>query len=118
MADNNVHQANFGQRLVQSGDDGGSGMNDRLTRLETHFEYIQRDLSEIRTGMTRLNDLPTKADLNTWKWQWVGTALALIAFTVGGIAGGLALINRTADSKEAQPIVIQIPAQAPAAKAR
>jgi hypothetical protein len=82
-------------------------MNERLVRLETHFEYIQRDLAEIKTSLARLNDLPTKSDLNSWRWQWIATAIAIIALTVGGVVGGLTLINRSADSK---PIVIQMPA--------
>lgn len=84
-------------------------MSDRITRLETHFEYIQRDLADIKVGMAKLNDLPTKADLSAWKWQWVITAIAIITLTVGGITGGLALINRAADSKAPTPIVIQLP---------
>jgi len=82
--------------------------NERIVRLETHFEYIQRDLSEIKSDLRRLNDLPTKSDLNSWKWQWAGMALAVIALTVTGIVGGLALINRSVDSHP-NPIVIQVP---------
>lgn len=85
-------------------------MNERITRLETHFEYIQKDLWEIKTELKRLNDLPTKNDLNNWRWQWIITAIAIITLTVGGIVGGLALINKTADQHPIQPVVLQFPA--------
>lgn len=83
---------------------GGGGtlppMEGRVTALETHMQYVQRDLGEIRgdlkTVIDRLDHLPTKSDLNTWRWQWIAAGLAIIALTVGGITGGLALIARFA----------------------
>ena len=87
---------------LQHGGPGGTsgGMEERVTRLETHMEYVRRDLDSISSKLDKLVDntaaLPTRADLNTWRWQWSATGLAIIALTVGGITGGLALIARFA----------------------
>jgi hypothetical protein len=97
--------------MTSSGTSGsGDGTNERLVRLETHFQYIQRDLAEIRHSLRRLPELPTKADLDSWKWQWAAIALAVIVLAITGIVGGLALINRSVDSHPSAPIVIQLPA--------
>jgi hypothetical protein len=83
---------------LKSGGGGGTsgGMEERVTRLETHMEYVRRDLGEIRgvlsTVATKLDDLPTKRDLETWRWQWVGIALFVVTLSIGGIAAGLSLI--------------------------
>ncbi|WP_156679364.1 hypothetical protein [Sphingomonas profundi] len=93
-----IREQSRGEGLLHGGGGGGTSepMEERVTRLETHMEYVRRDLDDLRAGqatiLDRLNDLPTKADLNTWRWQWVATAIAIIALTVGGITGGLALI--------------------------
>lgn len=95
---------------------GGDGMSDRVARLETHFEYIQRDVSEMRLmqrqvleKLEQLNDLPTKTDLWSWKIQYTALAVAVIAIVVGGIIGGLAWIQPAAQAPG--PIVITVPGQ-------
>jgi hypothetical protein len=78
-----------------------------VTRLETHMEYVREDLAQIKDGqrdMTRtlaetskalgdlfskVEKLPTKDDLWSWKVQWLAIALGTVAFIVGGIIGGL-----------------------------
>lgn len=87
--------------LKHSGGDGTSGgMEERVAKLETHFEYVRRDLDAIKGTQDRildkLNLLPTRSDLNTWRWQWIATGLAIVALTIGGVTGGLALIARFA----------------------
>lgn len=83
---------------LKGGDGGGTydGMENRVARLEVLVDVTRDDLREIKgdlkTVINRLNDLPTKTDLNTWRWQWMGIGIAIIALTVGGITGGLALI--------------------------
>lgn len=83
---------------LKSGGGGGTfdGMDGRVSRLEAHMEHVRTDMSEIKLDLkatlSKLNELPTKADLNTWRWQWIATGVAIIALTVGGITGGLALI--------------------------
>ena len=76
-------------------------MESRVSRLEVLVDVTRDDLRDIkgdlRTVINRLNDLPTKGDLNTWRWQWVATAVAIIALTVGGITGGLSLIANSAN---------------------
>lgn len=90
---------------LKEGGGGGTydGMDARVTRLETHMEYVQRDLAEIKgdlkTAVSRLSELPTRSDLRTWQWGWIATGVAIIALTVGGITGGLALIAEA----QAQP---------------
>lgn len=80
---------------------GTSGsMDSRVTKLETHMEYVRRDLDSILLTqdkiLDKLGNLPTRSDLNTWRWQWIAAGLAIIALTVGGITGGLALIAKFA----------------------
>lgn len=88
---------------LKGGDGGGTfnGMESRVSRLEVLVDVTRDDLREIKgdikTVINRMNDLPSKADLNTWRWQWVATAIAVIALTVGGITGGLALIASQAN---------------------
>jgi len=94
---------------------GGGGMSDgeRITRLETHFEYIQRDLAELKSGQKdivsslyaislSLANVPTKKDLSDWKIQWGAIGVAVIALIVGGIIGGLVWIK-----PDAAPVIIQ-----------
>ncbi|MGA0604907.1 hypothetical protein ACO2Q0_02820 [Phenylobacterium sp. VNQ135] len=87
---------------LETSSDGGDSndMDSRVTRLEAHMEYVRRDLDEIRGDqkaiLAKLVELPTKRDLDTWRWQWLATGLAIVALTVGGITGGLALIARFA----------------------
>jgi hypothetical protein len=78
------------------------------------MEYVRRDLElisgKLDTVLDRTNDLPTRSDLTTFRWQWVATAVAAIALIVGGIIGGLGWIKP--DSAPAAPVVYQLPAAA------
>ncbi|MXN63606.1 hypothetical protein GR183_01710 [Stappia sp. GBMRC 2046] len=70
---------------------------ERISRLETHFEYIRKDLDDIKSDqrevLQRVRDLPSKGDLWAWKLQWTAIAVAAIAIIVGGIIGGLSWIK-------------------------
>lgn len=70
-------------------------MEQRVTRLETHMEYVRRDLDELKAGQAKILDivgsLATKRDLDAWRWQWVATGAAIIAIILGGM-GWLAAI--------------------------
>ena len=117
-------------------DDAASfnGLNGRVSALETHMEYVRRDLDdikvdlkEVKVALTRLDDLPTKddlndwrsqsrQDLNSWKLQWAGLWVGAVALIVTGIVGGLGwLETRTqriaAPGPAPQPIIIQLPGQ-------
>lgn len=84
--------------------DGGGGtydgMDGRVSRLEANMEHIQEDMREVKadlkTAIGYLSVLPTKRDLDSWRWQWLATGVGIVALTVGGITGGLALIARFA----------------------
>lgn len=76
--------------------DTSGGMDQRVTRLETHFEYVRKDLDEIRTSLKKLDDLPTKRDLAGYWIASITVGLAILAITVGGIVGGLAWLDRPA----------------------
>ena len=71
-------------------------MDRRVTRLETHMEYIRRDLDEIKDALKEIRGtlgdvlkvlptLPTKRDLDLWRWQWVATGAAIIAIILAGM---------------------------------
>lgn len=87
---------------LKDGGGGGTsdGMEGRVSRLEAHMERMQEDMREVRTDMKTaigyLSVLPQKRDLDTWRWQWIATGVGIIALTVGGITGGLALIAKFA----------------------
>ncbi len=92
-------------------------METRVTRLETHMEYFGRDLAEIKGDLksvvSSLTHLPTKRDLETWRLQWLAVGIAIVTLVVGGVVGGLALINHYAAAgppAQPTPIVIQVPA--------
>ena len=59
-------------------------MEARVTRLETHFEYVRKDLDEIKgslaTMSARLSHMPTISNL----WTMIGTVIA-ISLTLTGI---------------------------------
>lgn len=107
------------RRLKNSGGGGTSdGMDGRVSKLEAHMEHVREDMRDIKnvlgdvaTKLDRLNDLPTKADLASWKLQWTALSFAVVAIVIGGIIGGLAWIQPAADNSAAtpQPIVIQLP---------
>jgi hypothetical protein len=97
--------------------DGGSGgtsggMEDRVTRLETHMEYVRRDLDSISGKLDKLIDrtvdLPTKRDLWAWKWQWTGIMLAAFAVIVGSIIGGLGWIRPDPAPPLPQSVAVRI----------
>jgi hypothetical protein len=89
------------EELEKSGGGGDSGgMEQRLSRLETHFEYVQRDLAELKADQKaiagqlsnidrKLDRLPTTDDLWSWKIQWIAIGIGSVALIVGGIIGGL-----------------------------
>jgi len=75
-------------------------MDARVSQLETHMEYMRETVSEIKAiqkemskslaDLTmKVDKLPTKDDLWSWKVQWLAIALGTVAFIVGGIVGGL-----------------------------
>lgn len=93
-------------------------MDARVTRLETHMEYVRTDLSEIKAtqketekaiaGLTTLvnniplqietsqikisneiKELPTKSELKNYNLQMIGIGVAILILVVGGIVGGL-----------------------------
>lgn len=108
---------------LKSGDGGGTydGMETRVTKLETHFEYIRRDLDEMKAGQAqvieKLNQLPTRNDLWQWKIQWVVIIVAAVAIIVGGIIGGLSWLKPDpAPATQPAPVVVYQPAP-PAAEA-
>jgi septal ring factor EnvC (AmiA/AmiB activator) len=86
-------------------------MDDRVTRLETHMDYLRADIADIKTalkenaqsmaGLTQnlssltatVQSLPTRNDLWAWKLQWVAILLVGFATIVGGIIGGLGWIK-------------------------
>lgn len=88
--------------LLNDGGGGGTsdGMEGRVAKLEAHMEHLQADVAEVKADLksvlSTLTQLPTKRDLDTWRWQWLAIGIAVIALTVGGITGGLALIARFA----------------------
>jgi len=84
--------------------DTNQSMDARVTRLETHMEYVRADLSELKAGQrettkalmalaAQVEKLPTKSDLWAWKLQWLAIALVGFATIVGGIIGGLGWIK-------------------------
>jgi hypothetical protein len=98
------NQEFMAQKAAQLSGDGGDGtsygMDARVTRLETHMEYVRSDLSELKAGQkettkalsslaSSLEKLPTKNDLWAWKLTWLTIALVGFATIVGGIIGGL-----------------------------
>lgn len=88
---------------LKGGGGGGiyDGMENRVARLEVLVDVTRDDLKDIKSDLKlvvdKINQLPSKSDLNTWKWQWVATAIAVVTLTVGGITGGLALIASQAN---------------------
>jgi hypothetical protein len=90
-------------------------MEGRVSRVETHMEYVRRDLDEIRddvkTVVRKIDHLPTKGDLESWRGQWLVIGVGIVALVVGGVVGGLALINHYAASGAPGPpqVVVAYP---------
>ncbi len=72
-------------------------MENRVSKLEAYVETSRDDLREIRTDtkavIAKLGTIPTKSDLDTWKWQWLAASVAIFAVTIGAIIGGLAWLS-------------------------
>ncbi len=75
-------------------------MEARIARLETHMQYMQRDIGDIKESqkktaeavasiLGKVDSLPSKNDLWQWKVQWTAIAIGAVALIVGGIIGGL-----------------------------
>lgn len=96
VRDKAPHWFTKGQPVLKPDGGGGTsdGMEERVTRLETHFEYVRKDLDEIKTSLKKLDDLPTKRDLTNNLVAIVTIGLAVLAITIGGIVGGLAFLDR------------------------
>lgn len=43
--------------------------------------------------ISTLGLMPKKADLDTWKWQWLAASVAIFAVVVGSIIGGLSILK-------------------------
>lgn len=82
-------------------------MEGRVSKLEAYVDAFRNDVRDIKGDVRALKDgqaeikislaqLPTKADLETSKWQWVGISLSLIAVAVAAITGGLSFIAHAA----------------------
>ncbi len=84
---------------LKSGVGGGTsgGMEDRVTRLETHVEYLRRDSDEVRGTLRsieqKLGTVATKRDLESWRWQWVGFLVAATALVATVITGSLGFLT-------------------------
>lgn len=124
-----IHSLKEHARFILKHDDGdghGPSMNDRVTRLETQFEYVRRDLDDIKadlkTAVASLSVLPTKQDLMNNLLVATGIGLAVLAIVVGGIIGGLAWV--APDDKAPQmvapapppAVIVQVPTPSPPAK--
>ena len=76
----------------------GGDMESRISKVEAYVEVAREDLREIRGDMkaviAKLGTIPTKSDLDTWKWQWLLASVAIFAVIIGSIIGGLAWLDR------------------------
>jgi hypothetical protein len=82
----------------------GDDMDSRVSRLEAYMEATRDDLREIRSDMreirvdlkaviAKLGAMPTKSDLDNWKWQWLLASVAIFAVIIGSIIGGLSWLT-------------------------
>lgn len=100
---------------MKDGGGGGTydGMEGRVSSLETHMTYIRKDLDGISRQLEVLATLPTKRDLESWRIEWLAVGVGIVALVVGGVVGGLALINHYAAagpvSPAPAPIVLMVP---------
>ncbi len=122
---NSDNEAEIRERVRLRGAGGGGtgdSMDARVTRLETHMEYVRADLSEIKAGQkstgsaiavltatadklsskidgselklsSQMRDLPTKADLKNYNLQLMAIGIAILILVVTGIAGGFILVK-------------------------
>ena len=82
--------------LAARGGNGGNGhMEARMTRLEVEFEYVRKDLDEIKADnktilselgnmRAELANLPTRSQLH-----WSFATMAIIAFTIVALFVGV-----------------------------
>lgn len=80
--------------LKSGGGDGTSGdMDGRVSKLEAHVDHIRDDMRDVKADLKAiigtLGKMPTKSDLDTWKWQWLAASVAIFAVVVGTIVGAL-----------------------------
>lgn len=101
--------------LKRRGGGGTSdGMDGRVSKLKAHMEHTREDIRDIKNILGNmselLQDMPNKRDLTSWKLQWTGLGLALVAIVIGGIIGGLAWVQPSSSpAVSPQPIVITLP---------
>ena len=97
-----------------------NALHGRVSAVETHMEYVRRDLDDIKAGLKDikvvLTHLPTKRELDADRLQWTAIGIGAIALIVTGIIGGLGWLETRGTryippSPASQPIVIQMPAQ-------
>lgn len=73
--------------ILEESDMAENEPNERVAKLETHFQYIRRDLDEIRDDQRKILDrtarLPTVGNLWTMIASVAGVAFAIIAIFVG-----------------------------------
>lgn len=88
------------ERAKRSGGGGGSGsgsIDERVSKLEVYVDVSREDLREIRSDLKaiigKFGTIPTKSDLDTWKWQWLLASVAIFAVIIGSIIGGLSWLD-------------------------
>lgn len=83
--------------LQQANPSGTSGsMEERVTRLETHMEYVRRDLDDIRAGQTSLlgavgelkTELVAMRGHTAGKTTVIGTGLVVVGILLAVLAFG------------------------------
>lgn len=83
---------------LKGGDDGTiiPGMDQRVTRLETHFEYVRRDLDSLKTGQDAIlaqlgavaADVASTKHSAAGKVTVISTGIAVVAVVLAVIAFG------------------------------
>lgn len=114
IAANDDGQARRSELEGRGGPPHGGDMNERLTRLETEFEHVRKDLDEIKADQKETNQtlrevkdslgaLPTKSDLSNWKLQWVAIGITAIILVVSLTFGGLSLLLSAIEGSNTAP---------------